>query len=328
MTEGYGVDTKPITLYGIAYVPLWQQFRQKHTIRPNAQYAPYMNLSILISSYNWDCTRLVQTLLEQLPEDAEIIVANDKSTCPTARKAYQRIAGMKHCRVYEPSQNLGRSRIRNRLFDLSSGQWLLFLDCDTQIDSPRFLQNYLDAITEHPADVYYGGMKNTTDCPQGCELRWTYESTAAKLWTADYRRQHPYEAFTTQNFMIRRDAFAQTGFPEEITRYGYEDTVLLMRLERKHKTIWHLDNRLIHLDMDTNRKFLEKTRQALRTLHSLPADMRPQTRMVRAYLWLKRHHLHRIFALMHTLSHPIAYRILCSRFVSLRLFQLYKLGYF
>lgn len=45
-----------------------------------------MNLSILIPAYNWDCSRLVQDLLAQLPEDAEIIVGNDRSTCPTARK--------------------------------------------------------------------------------------------------------------------------------------------------------------------------------------------------------------------------------------------------
>ena len=38
-----------------------------------------MNLSILIPSYNWDCTELVNDLLAQLPEDAEIIVGNDKT---------------------------------------------------------------------------------------------------------------------------------------------------------------------------------------------------------------------------------------------------------
>ena len=287
-----------------------------------------MNLSILIPSYNWDCTPLIQDLLEQLPEDAEIIVGNDKSTCPQAQKAYQRIAGMKNCRVYEPQQNLGRSRICNRLFDISSGEWVLFMDCDTKVNSTHFLKDYLDATVQHPADAYCGGMRNTEKCPEGCELRWTYETTIAQKWTVDFRREHPYEVSTTQNFMISREAFAQTGFPEEITKYGYEDIVLLMRLERKGKTIWHIDNSLIHLDIDTNGKFLEKTRQALRTLHELPPEMRPQTRMLKAYFRLKSWHLHRIFGLLHRLLHPITYRILCSRIVSLRLFQLYKLGYF
>lgn len=287
-----------------------------------------MNLSILIPSYNWDCTELVNDLLAQIPEDAEIIVGNDKSTSEEAIKAYQKIAGMKQCRVYEPTKNLGRSRIRNKLFELSLGQWILFIDCDTKVDSRDFISNYINVTLEHPADIYYGGMKNTPECPQGCELRWTYETEAAKRLTLEYRQEHPFDSLTTQNFMIRRDAFVQTGFLETITKYGYEDTVLFMNLERLDKKVYHLENRLIHLDIDTNKSFLAKTREALRTLNSLPKDLWPQTRMVRMYERLKKCRMHRVVALIHIFLLPITRRILCSRFVSLKLFQFYKLGYF
>ena len=37
-----------------------------------------MKLSILIPTFNQDCTQLVHDLLEQLPQDAEILVADDK----------------------------------------------------------------------------------------------------------------------------------------------------------------------------------------------------------------------------------------------------------
>lgn len=286
------------------------------------------NLSILIPSYNRDCSELVNDLLAQLPQDAEIIVGNDKSTAEDAIKSYQKIAGMKQCRVYEPAENLGRSRILNRLFELSSGQWILFIDCDTKVDSPDFIKNYLDATVQFPADAYYGGMKNTEECPLGCELRWTYESRAAKLLTQNYRQEHPYDSLTTQNFLISRDAFVHTGFLEEITKYGYEDVVLIQQLKNQNKTIFHLENRLIHLDIDTNKNFLTKTREALRTLYSLPDNVRPQTRMVRLYQNLKKYRLHRVVALTHLLLLPLTRRILCSRFVSLKLFQFYKLGYF
>ena len=122
-----------------------------------------MTLSILIPSFNWDCTTLIHDLLEQIPQDAEIIVGNDKSISEEVIKAYQKIAGMKQCRVFEPTENLGRSRIRNRLFELSSGKWILFIDCDTKVDSTDFIQKYLDAIEKTPADIYYGGMKNTME---------------------------------------------------------------------------------------------------------------------------------------------------------------------
>lgn len=287
-----------------------------------------MNLSILIPAYNRDCSELVDDLIAQLPADAEIIVGNDKSTEEDAVKAFRRIASRKQCRVYEPVTNLGRSRIRNRLFGLSSGRWILFIDSDTRIDSPDFIQKYLDATQEHPADIYYGGMKNTDECPPGCELRWTYETEASKRLTLDYRRKHPFDSLTTQNFMIRRDAFVQTGFMEEITQYGYEDTVLFSTLERLGKTVHHIENRLIHLDIDTNRNFLARTREALRTLHSLPEEARPQTRLIQTYRKLRHYHLHRVVAFLHILMRPLTRRILYSRFVSLRLFQLYKLGYF
>ena len=287
-----------------------------------------MTLSILIPSYNWDCTRLVCDLLEQIPEDTEIIVGNDKSTSEEAVRAFQRIASMRQCRVFEPNENLGRSRIRNRLFELSSGQWILFIDCDTRVDNPSYISNYLNAIKEHPADVYYGGMKNTPDCPEGCELRWTYETEASKRLTLKYRQAHPFDSLTTQNFMIKRDAFVQTGFDETITQYGYEDTLLFANLEHLGKTVCHIENHLIHLDIDTNRSFLAKTREALRTLHSLPEDIRPKTRMVLMHEHLRKYRLHRTYALLHILLLPITRRILCSRFVSLKLFQLYKLGYF
>lgn len=287
-----------------------------------------MILSVLIPSYNRECLKLVTDLLTQIPEDAEIIVGNDKSTSEEAIRAYQKIASMKRCRVYEPGTNLGRSRILNRLFELSSGEWILIMDCDTEIDNPYFIEKYLIATKEHPTDAYYGGMKNTTECPKGCELRWKYESMAAKRLTKEYRQKNPFESLTTGNFMISREAFVQTGFCEEITQYGYEDVVLIQQLKSLGKKIYHLENRLIHLDIDDNRKFLAKTREALRTLHSLPEDIRPQTRMVVMQQWLKKYRLHRIVALLHIFLLPITRRILCSRFVSLRLFQFYKLGYY
>ena len=287
-----------------------------------------MTLSILIPSYNWDCTQLVCDLLEQIPQDAEIIVGNDKSTSEDAISAFQRIAGMKQCRVFEPSENLGRSRIRNRLFELSSGEWILFIDSDTQVDSPHFISNYLNATKEYPADVYYGGMKNTKECPKGCELRWTYETVAARRLTVPYRQAHPFDSLTTQNFMIRHDAFVQTGFDENIRQYGYEDTLLFANLERLGKSVCHLENRLVHLDIDTNRSFLAKTREALRTLHSLPKEVWPDTKLTKLYHKLHALHLHRIIALIHLMLLPITKRLLQSRIAPISVFQLYKLGYF
>ena len=286
-----------------------------------------MLLSILIPTHNRDCSQLVQELLSELPEEAEIIIGNDKSTDKDTIAACQLMAGWKHCRVYEPQENLGRSRIRNRLMQLSTGKWLLFMDADTKPTSPLFIRNYLEAAEQHPADIYFGGMINTKECPNGCELRWTYESRHSARHTVEYRQTHPYSSMTTQNCMISRQALSQSPFTEEITGYGYEDTILFDSLMRKGKRAWHIDNPLIHLDIDTNEHFLAKTREALRTLHSLPIEIRPDIPIVRMYNSLQRRHLYRLLALVHLILLPITRRILCSRFVSIKLLQFYKLGY-
>ena len=43
---------------------------------------------------------------------------------------------------------------------------------------------------------------------------------------------------------------------------------------------------------------------------------------------LRKYRLHRAFALLHIFLLPVTRRILCSRFVSLKLYQFYKLGYY
>jgi hypothetical protein len=129
--------------------------------------------------------------------------------------------------------------------------------------------------------------------------------------------------------MISREAFVQVGgFLEEITNYGYEDVILIQQLKQQEKKIHHIENRLIHLDIDTNKKFLAKTREALRTLHSLPEEKWPNIKFTNLYFKLRKYKMHRIVSLMHILLLPITRRILCSRFACIKLFQIYKIGYF
>ena len=92
-----------------------------------------MKLSILIPTYNYDCSHLVLQLLEQLPEDAEIIVGDDCSA-----EAIQLTTTDERVHIYRPEHNLGRASIRNRLAKEAKGEWLLF------IDSVEICPNVLD----------------------------------------------------------------------------------------------------------------------------------------------------------------------------------------
>ena len=86
-----------------------------------------MKLSVLIPTYNYDCSHLVHQLLEQLPQngDAEVIVGDDCSTEP--------LSSLSGCRIYRPDHNLGRAAIRNALAREAKGEWLLFIDADAEV---------------------------------------------------------------------------------------------------------------------------------------------------------------------------------------------------
>ena len=84
-----------------------------------------MKLSILIPTYNYDCSHLVLQLLEQQPKEAEIIIGDDCSTKPI-----KEISG---CRIFRPEHNLGRAAIRNALAREAKGEWLLFIDADAEV---------------------------------------------------------------------------------------------------------------------------------------------------------------------------------------------------
>ncbi|PKP38904.1 MAG: glycosyltransferase family 2 protein, partial [Bacteroidetes bacterium HGW-Bacteroidetes-15] len=95
-------------------------------------------ISICLPVYNFDVNELTEDLLQQAREyniDIEILVFDDASLS-YYKKRNSGMASKSHIQYLEFDQNLGRSKIRNRLADFAKGNWLLFLDCDMVPDSP------------------------------------------------------------------------------------------------------------------------------------------------------------------------------------------------
>ena len=105
-------------------------------------------LSILIPVYNFNVTRLVQTLAEQCAatgEAYEIICFDDGST-PEFKAQNQPIQDIKHIDYQELPKNLGRSAIRNALGQAAQYPYLLFMDCDSEVVSKDYINNYLEPL--------------------------------------------------------------------------------------------------------------------------------------------------------------------------------------
>ena len=282
-------------------------------------------ISILIPIYNNVCVALVSAIRQQavaLGVSYEIIVADDGSTMQETVEANKAINALEHCRYVCRSLNEGRAAIRNFLAREAQYPWLLFLDSHMAIDSPRFLQNYLDA----DGLVIYGGYTVGQGDPGN--LRYRYEQSCEAQHRAAERRKRPYQHFHTCNFMVSRDIMLAHPFDERFRRYGYEDVFFGKCLKHAGITITHTENPVGFNTFEPNDHFLQKTEEALVSLRDFKDDLRGYSNMltfaegihVGLVSWLIRL-WHRLFAVFER-------RNLCGKHPSLTIFKLYKIGYF
>lgn len=286
-------------------------------------------LSILIPTYNYNCTRLVTNLQQQakfLGINYEIIVADDASPVKMYKEKNREINTLPHCRFIELPQNMGRARIRNYLADEAQYEWLLFMDADAEVISDSFIGDYLEHTD---ADVVCGGLCHADTLPSPeVSLRYAYEKRADRRRAACYRTEQPYEQFITFCFMVKAEVFHAIRFDDSITEYGHEDTLFGVELERRKACIRHIDNPMRQGGIETNEEFLEKTRAALRNLALLEDCMQGHSSLLRLYGLLRVLRLDGCIARWFALrEQAIANRLMKST-PSLRLFFAYKLGYY
>lgn len=294
-----------------------------------------MILSVLIPTYNCDCSRLVQQLQQQLPSKSEIIVGDDCSTDTETIRKNTEAASLPRCRLYHSSQNIGRAAIRNALAREAKGDWLLFVDADAEVNSDYYISDYIcialtNASSVTPScQVVCGGTGNMEKCPRpAARLRYDYEKANERRRTLAYRQRFPYAQFTTFNFMIRRSTFFEIGFDEHLKDYGHEDTLFGLELEKRGIEILHIDNKLTHLGLEDADVYLAKTETALQSLASMQPELRQKARVSAVTLKLKSYHLQGLVRFLFKVSKPMLRRNLFGRHPSQILFTLYKLGYY
>jgi len=103
-----------------------------------------MNLSILIPCYNWNVYRLILDLSIQCQKEYnsslyEIICIEDGSVNLFENN---KISNLKNVKYEILSNNIGRSAIRNLLAKKAKFEWLLFIDCDSEILTKDFVKKY------------------------------------------------------------------------------------------------------------------------------------------------------------------------------------------
>ncbi len=285
-------------------------------------------LSILIPTYNFDCSALAQELQRQITSSgitAEVIVMDDASPNHQLRNANASINEFPHCRFIQLHHNVGIARIRNLLADEAQYNYLLFLDADVYPVYDNFITRYLDARDK--ADVVCGGLMFRATPPSPlCTLRYKYGSIVESQ-SVEKRMQQPFAEFRTLNFFISRKAFMATRFNEEFVRYGHEDTFFGKELQQKGFSITHIDNPIYHDVPDTNEQFLSKTRRSIENLREHYDLLLSHVKLLRLYDKLHRYHMSGVIATLFSIIEPLLLHNLNSSHPSLTLLNIYKAGY-
>ncbi len=224
-------------------------------------------ISVCIPVYNSYINELIKALYYQKVNtkyQVEIVVIDDASG-DKYKQENRKLA--KYIDNYiELSENIGRAKIRNLFIQYTAYPNLLFIDCDSGIGNSDFLKKYLETVKANSGKVIVGGSIYSGIKPEKNKLlRWKYghkiESKPASI-----RNKNPYRSFKTNNVIIPGRVLRRLPFNESLRGYGHEDTLMGFALKKAGKEILHIDNSVINTELDTNEEFLNKSKEAVKSL--------------------------------------------------------------
>ena len=286
-------------------------------------------ISILIPCYDFNALPLVKRLEKEaltLSIAYEIICIDDGSFSPL-NENNQQINALTNCLFIESKKNVGRIANRKLLSDKAQYNWLLFIDVDTMPKNEKFLETYLSHINK--TDTVFGGFYyNKESFSKDNSLRFTFGKKREQV-TSKKRMRNPYKYIISSNYMINKSIFDQIEVPEDINGYGL-DYFFGAQLKTNNVHITHIDNEVIHHDLDDNNEFLEKTRSALDNLKYMNNNnyiKKHDISILKAYNFLKILLLEKMFyAMIKTVNNKIETNLM-SKKPSLVAFDLYRLAY-
>lgn len=291
-------------------------------------------LSVLIPTYHYNCVELATEIHQQalaLEIPFEIICLDDASANFDFIHQNSPINFLKFGTFQTNPKNIGRAANRNRLAQIAKYDWLLFIDCDTQPVSKKFIKNYIDAITTSKNKVFFGGIayKSKPYLLQE-RLRYSYGIEREAI-SFNKRKRNSYNHTLTSNLLIHRSIFQINPFNVNLKKYGYEDLVFIYGLKQKHIKIGQLDNPVYHLNLENTDTFIKKCEEAIEhlieieKLYLLPKGY---TKIQWIYQILKIFRLHRFLGKQYLKNKFDLIKKLHSTEPNIRDLDWYKLTYY
>lgn len=290
-------------------------------------------ISICIPVYNFDVRDLVKSLHSQcndLISKPEIILIDDCSEAHFQKINSELSSIVKYIQL---DKNIGRSKIRNLFLQYTNYEYLLFLDCDSIIFTPDFINKYLKAI-DNNSSVIVGGRVYSYEKPSTDKLlRWKYCTLREQKPITNYGSPSKRN-FLSNNFLIQKSLFEKIRFDERIIGYGHEDTLFAYELKKAGIEINYLNNPVMNGELENNEEFLEKTERSIINLKQILEFLNydkgfiSEVTLLKNYFLVKKWNLEHIFFLIWRFLRKPIKSLLLKGIVILILFDFYKLGYF
>ena len=279
-------------------------------------------LSVCIPIYNFPISNLVESLHREATELAipfEILLIDDAST-NSFRELNKNLSNLDNVTYIQLDENIGRSKIRNLLAQNANYENLIFLDCDVSLVDELFLKRYIDVMDN--CQIVSGGRIYTDESPVNCYFHWYY----------GVNREVKSGNFMSNNFLIKRDLWSKVKFNETISKYGHEDTLFQIELERIGIAIEKIDNPVVHIGLDNNLAFLSKSEICIENSLFILSNMLINNkelkyfRLLSTYKTVSKLKLNSVFSFLYNLAGE-KIRTFLIRKPNLFLFDLYKLLY-
>lgn len=288
-------------------------------------------LSVLIPVYNYNITKLVSDIHKQLIStniDFEIICIDDGSNSEF-NSENEKINTLKNSKFIIQSKNTGLSGNRNNLALIAKYNNLLFIDGDSVIISKNFINNYINKISRD-TDIIYGGRVHPKKKQQPKkQLRWKY-GIQIEDKTADIRKNNAYKTLMFNNTLINKKRFQAIKFDSSLTKYGHEDTLFAYQAYLDNLSVLHINNPVLHGDIDSNSVYINKTEKGIDNLLSLYNSKKIDAQFVKILIYFKKiekFKLKFLIGKLFQLSQQLIKKQLKSSNPSLFLFNFYKLSY-
>lgn len=233
------------------------------------------SFSILIPVYNFNVVPLItqlKTLAFKTEKIFEILVVDDNSSLENKEKNLS-LKNDLDVNYLELEENIGRSKIRNLLFERAKYEYCIILDCDVLLAKENFLELYFEFLKLD--NVVVGGHIYLPNPPKDKEkyFHWLYGRSIEVKPLAE-RLKNPYASFMTNSFAISKTLFSKIKFDETLTQYGHEDTLFGLQLKHQNIEINHIFNPVVHLGLENENEFFAKQEKAIENLVSLAKNFK------------------------------------------------------